>query len=80
MTTITSVKESVVEILEVLPPEKQQELLNFARLLKMANIVKRPRKSLKGMWADLDIHITEEDIKEVRSEMWGNLDEKFADL
>lgn len=80
MPTITSVKESVVEILEVLPPEKQQELLNFAKFLKMANIVKRPRKSLKGMWADLDIHITEEDIKEVRREMWGNLDEKFADL
>jgi hypothetical protein len=79
MATITNVRESVVEILEVLPPEKQQELLNFARSLKMANIVK-PRKSLKGMWSNLDINITEEDIKVVRREMWGNLDEKFADL
>jgi hypothetical protein len=32
------------------------------------------------MWVDLDIHITEENIKEVRREMWGNLDKKFADL
>ena len=80
MATITSVKQSVVEILEVLPLEKQQELLNFARSLKMASIVKHPKKSLKGLWADLDINITEEDIKDVRREMWGNLDEKFADL
>jgi hypothetical protein len=32
------------------------------------------------MWADLNINITEEDIKEVRREMCGNLDEKFSDL
>ena len=25
-----------------------------------------------GLWADLNIHITEEDIAEARREMWGN--------
>jgi len=78
MTTITSVKESVVEILEVLPLEKQQELLNFARLLKIVNIVKRPRQSLEGLCADLNINITEQDIKESRQEMFGNFPKEIA--
>ena len=75
-----TLKDSLVAVLEDLSVEEQMELLSYAKLLKSKNPVKRPRKSLKGMWADLDIHITEEDIKEVRREMWGNLDEKFADL
>jgi hypothetical protein len=37
----------VVEILEVLPPDKQQELLHFAESLQAQNIAKKPRKSLK---------------------------------
>ena len=72
MTTITTIQQAVVEILEVLPPEKQQELLNFAEFLQTQNTVKRPRKSLKGMWTDLNIDITEEELTEARSEMWGD--------
>jgi hypothetical protein len=63
MTTITTIQQAVVEILEVLSPEKQQELLNFAEFLQTQNTVKRPRKSLKGMWADLNIDITEEELR-----------------
>ena len=33
--------------------------------------VKRPRRSLKGLWADLNMEITEEDFAEARREMWG---------
>jgi hypothetical protein len=33
---------------------------------------KLPRRSLKGLWADLGIDITEADIAEARREMWGN--------
>jgi hypothetical protein len=28
--------------------------------------------SLRGLWAGLNNHITEEDIAEARREMWGN--------
>ena len=31
-----------------------------------------PRRSLKGLWADLGTTITAEDIDEARREMWGN--------
>ena len=33
---------------------------------------KKPLRSLLGLWSDLNIHITEEDIAEARREMWGN--------
>jgi hypothetical protein len=33
---------------------------------------KVPLRSVKGLWADLDIEITEEDIAQARKEMWGN--------
>jgi hypothetical protein len=80
MTVPTNIKDAVVDILERLPVDQQQDILTFAEFIKFKNSIKRPRKSLKGMWADMDIHITEEDIKEVRREMWVYLDEKFADL
>ena len=80
MTVLTNIKDAVIDILERLPPDQQQDILTFAEFIKFKNSIKRPRKSLKGMWADMDIHITEEDIKEVRREMWGYLDERFADL
>jgi len=33
---------------------------------------KRIGESVYGLWTDLGIDITEEDIKEARKEMWGN--------
>jgi hypothetical protein len=38
----------------------------------MVGGVKKPLGSLLGLWSDLNIHITEEDIAEARREMWGN--------
>jgi hypothetical protein len=31
-----------------------------------------PKQSLYGLWADLGIDISEEDIDQIRREMWGN--------
>jgi hypothetical protein len=33
---------------------------------------KKPHKSLYGLWADLNVDISEEDIDEIRREMWRN--------
>lgn len=60
------------ELLKILPPDKQQELLDFAGFLQTKATVKRPRKSIKGLCADLNIDITEEDIRTARQEVWGN--------
>jgi len=69
---IVNIQRSVVEILEVLPPDKQQELLRFAESLQAQNMAEKPRKSLKGIWSDLEINLTEEDLAEARREMWGD--------
>ena len=67
-----TIEEQVLEKLRDLPPEKQKEVLDFVEFLKEKNGVGKPRRSLRGLWADLNFHITEEDIAEARREMWGN--------
>jgi len=67
-----TLEEAVLETLRELPVDKQQEVLDFAQYLKQKTAPKRPKRSLKGLCADLNIQITEEDIAEARQEMWGN--------
>lgn len=67
-----TLEETVLQTLRELPVDKQQEVLDFAQYLKQKNLPKHKKRSLKGLWADLDIQITEEDIAEARQEMWGN--------
>ncbi len=67
-----TIEQMVLEKLRELPPEKQREVLEFAESLLPSNAPKKPLRSLRGLWADLDINITEEDIAEARREMWGN--------
>ncbi len=67
-----SVQEMVVHTMQHLPPEKQQEVLDFARFLAARGAAKQPRVNVKGLWADLNIHISAEDIDEARREMWGS--------
>lgn len=68
-----TLKESIVATVETLTVEEQKEILNFAEFLKSknhSNGAKKTRKSLKGLWKNVDI--TAEDIDEARREMWGN--------
>ncbi len=67
-----TIEEKVLEKLRDLPPKKQKEVLDFVESLKQKQKTPAPRKSLPGLWADLDIHITEKDIAEARREMRGN--------
>ena len=67
-----SIEEQVLEKLRDLPPEKQKEVLEFVASLKQKSAPKKPRRSLLGLWSDLNVNITEKDIAEARREMWGN--------
>ena len=67
-----SVAQLVLEKLRTLPVEKQQEVLDFVEFLQQKVMVKRPCRSVKGLWADLGVQITKEDIAEARREMWGD--------
>jgi hypothetical protein len=67
-----SLDNSFLEKLRQLPPDKQREAVDFVEYLHKKSAAKGPRRSLKGLWADLGIDITEDDIAQARKEMWGN--------
>jgi hypothetical protein len=67
-----TIEQQVLEKLRDLPPEKQKEVLDFVDFLNEKNATKKPLHSLRGLWKNLSIQITEEDIAEARREMWGN--------
>jgi hypothetical protein len=67
-----TIEEQLLEKLRGLSPDKQQEVLNFAQSLSENDGPKKSLRSLEGLWADLNIQITEEGIAEARREMWGN--------
>jgi hypothetical protein len=66
-----TIEDTVIEKLRTLPPERKQQVLDFVEFLEQKSAVKQPRPSLLGLFADLGVHITEEDIAEARREMWG---------
>jgi hypothetical protein len=63
-------EEVLLKKFKTLPPNRQQELLDFAEFLEGKEVTKNPRRSLKGALADLNIKISEADIREARNEMW----------
>jgi len=44
--------------------------LDFVEFLEQKEMKSQPRRSLKGVLADLQIDISEEDIREARNKMW----------
>jgi hypothetical protein len=68
-----TIEEQVLEKLRDLPPEKQKEVLDFVDFLKEKNGSSKMRNSLRGLWKDLNIDISEKGIAEARREMWGNI-------
>lgn len=67
-----TVEQAILENVRDLTPEKQQEVLHFVLSLKTPVSPKVNRRSIKGICADLGVHLSKEDIAEARHEMWGN--------
>lgn len=65
-----SIDKSLIEKLEKLPMDKLREVRDFVDSLEKKKAKKHPRRSLEGLWADLGVRVTAEDIAEVRREMW----------
>ena len=65
-----TVKEAVLEKLETMPTFRQQELLEYAEFLESKSSKQSPRRSLKGIWSDFKVNLTEQDLREARNEMW----------
>ena len=66
----TPLEDSVLAALRALPADKQQEVLDFASYLVQRE--KRPLKSLYGVLAGHGIAVSDDDIIEIRKEMWAN--------
>ncbi len=67
-----TIEQQVLDKLRDLPPDKQQEVLDFVHALKEKNGPKSRYAVCSDSWADLDVHITAEDIAEARRELRGN--------
>ena len=67
-----SVEHAILEAVRELPAEKQQEILSYATRLRQEAASKKPYKSIKGLWADLGISLSAEEIEENQREIWKN--------
>jgi hypothetical protein len=66
-----SVEQEAIERLRALPPDKQREVLAFMESLAAESQASSSPGGLRGLWADLNISITDEDIAQARRAMWG---------
>ena len=55
-----------------LKPDQQQVALEFVEFLHSKTTTKQPRRSLLGLCASPDAHISDEDVAEARREMWSD--------
>jgi hypothetical protein len=67
-----SLEQAILEAVRALPADKQQEILSHATRLREETPPKKPFKSIKGLWADLGISLSTEEIDENQRDMWKN--------
>lgn len=65
-------KKFEIDVPEGLIPEQVPEGAVKVVMEVPAEAQKTPKQSLYGLWADQGIDISEEDIAEIRHEMWAN--------
>ncbi len=72
MQTLPKIEETLIAVIKTLPTEEQQALLEFAEFLQTKTAPKTPIKSIKGLWANADINLTEKELSATRKEIWAN--------
>jgi len=66
-----TLEQAILDAVRALPADKQQEVLDHVKHLRDdSSQPRKPRNSGRGLWADLNIHLSAEDIDEARREMW----------
>jgi hypothetical protein len=65
-----SLEQAILEAVRALPAEKQREVLNHAARLRDEAARKKPLKSVKGLWADLGVSLSQEEIEQNQADMW----------
>ena len=68
-----TLEQEILDAVRTLPIEKQLAILNHAKQLREEAAQPKPaRTSGRGLWADMNIDLSAEDIDEARREMWKN--------
>jgi hypothetical protein len=67
-----STEQAILEVVRALPAEKQQEILRHATRLRQETADRKPLQSVKGLWSDLDVFLSAEELKDNQREMWNN--------
>jgi hypothetical protein len=75
---LMTLEESVLQNLRELSPDQRQAVLDFTQFLRSKSSVPRLGQSLKGLWADLNIDVSEEDISAARQEMWSDFPREIS--
>jgi hypothetical protein len=65
-----SLEQRILEAVRALPAEQQQEILNHAAKLRDQAGRKSPFKSVRGLWADLRVSLSAEEIEGNQRDMW----------
>ena len=67
-----SLEQAILKAVRALPAEKQWEVLNHAARLRDEAGRTKPFKSVKGLWADLGVSLSPEEIEDNRRDTWRN--------
>ena len=67
-----TLEQSILEAVRSLPLDKQEEILAHAEKLRNESKLAKPRWSGKGLWSDLNITLTAEEIEKSQREIWKN--------
>ena len=66
-----TLEQEILEAVRALPADKHRELFDHVKRLRAeATQPPKPRKSGRGLWADLNIDLSAEVIDEARRETW----------
>jgi hypothetical protein len=67
-----TLEETVLQNLRELSPDQRKAVLDFTEFLRSRTTLPQAAQSLKGLWADLDMDISEDDLSTSRQELWGD--------
>jgi hypothetical protein len=66
-----TLEQAILDAVRALSQDKKKEVLDHAEHLRGQEAPSRtPRKSGRGLWADLKVDLSAEEIDEARQEMW----------
>jgi hypothetical protein len=69
---LMSLEQAILEAVRALPADKQLEVLKHASKLRDEAQRRSPFRSVRGLWADLGISLSAEEIEVNQREMWKN--------